>query len=376
MSTVDVSRYVVSQTPITLLARSFKLMQINPLPLKSSYVVRTLRASQSQSQSYGESLSTSSIASLLKKRRPQNVGGDFFVGWFACLLVGHKRMQIQCASTFTNIFWRRVLVDLISLNCLLNVALKSIDNVVARSYFSLYVAGFLALVYVHNLIGYLANDHTCIDCDTCRWMAPEVFTQVDDMSAVYKQPSCSQERLKALQIASDGFCIEKLNHSNNQYGKFAWNLISKDRISGRFLMEEIDSEDPVDGGRDTYLSTMTIDTSVVPIEPALTSFDGATLEEEHGIRRQKSCPGTLQQNGVAEGKPRHLQEVRRSGLHAKSLPQELWPEAMQCACHVINRLPLKVIDMKSPFELLYEEKPSVAYSRVLAQCAMCIFQIS
>ncbi|KAK2970813.1 hypothetical protein RJ640_010085 [Escallonia rubra] len=41
--------------------------------------------------------------------------------------------------------------------------------------------------------------HTCIDCDTCRWMAPEVFTQVDDMSAVYKQPSCSQERLKALQ---------------------------------------------------------------------------------------------------------------------------------------------------------------------------------
>lgn len=50
-----------------------------------------------------------------------------------------------------------------------------------------------------NVNGDLFVDHTCIDCDTCRWMAPEIFTRVDGMSAVSKQPSSEQERLKALQ---------------------------------------------------------------------------------------------------------------------------------------------------------------------------------
>lgn len=50
-----------------------------------------------------------------------------------------------------------------------------------------------------NVDGEFFVDHTCIDCDTCRWMAPEVFTRVDGMSAVSKQPSCQYERLKALQ---------------------------------------------------------------------------------------------------------------------------------------------------------------------------------
>nr|XP_009802380.1 PREDICTED: uncharacterized protein LOC104247913 isoform X3 [Nicotiana sylvestris] len=50
-----------------------------------------------------------------------------------------------------------------------------------------------------NVPGDFFVDHTCIDCDTCRWMASENFTRVDDMSAVFKQPSCEEERLRALQ---------------------------------------------------------------------------------------------------------------------------------------------------------------------------------
>lgn len=50
-----------------------------------------------------------------------------------------------------------------------------------------------------NVDGDFFVDHTCIDCDTCRWMAPETFTQVDDMSAVYKQPGSEEDRLSALQ---------------------------------------------------------------------------------------------------------------------------------------------------------------------------------
>ncbi|XVF75271.1 hypothetical protein PTKIN_Ptkin13bG0174200 [Pterospermum kingtungense] len=50
-----------------------------------------------------------------------------------------------------------------------------------------------------NVDGDFFVDHTCIDCDTCRWMAPQVFTRVGEMSAVYKQPTCKEDRLKALQ---------------------------------------------------------------------------------------------------------------------------------------------------------------------------------
>ncbi|HYX13289.1 MAG TPA: MBL fold metallo-hydrolase [Nostoc sp.] len=50
-----------------------------------------------------------------------------------------------------------------------------------------------------NVNGDFYVDSTCIDCDTCRWMAPEVFYDVDDQSAVYHQPSNEAERLAALQ---------------------------------------------------------------------------------------------------------------------------------------------------------------------------------
>ncbi|KAF9674458.1 hypothetical protein SADUNF_Sadunf10G0129300 [Salix dunnii] len=50
-----------------------------------------------------------------------------------------------------------------------------------------------------NIEGEFFVDHTCIDCDTCRWMAPQVFTRVGEMSAVFKQPTSGEERLKALQ---------------------------------------------------------------------------------------------------------------------------------------------------------------------------------
>jgi len=42
-------------------------------------------------------------------------------------------------------------------------------------------------------------DNGCIDCDTCRWMAPRTFERIDERSAVYSQPNSAEERLKALQ---------------------------------------------------------------------------------------------------------------------------------------------------------------------------------
>jgi glyoxylase-like metal-dependent hydrolase (beta-lactamase superfamily II)/ferredoxin len=50
-----------------------------------------------------------------------------------------------------------------------------------------------------NVEGDFYVDHTCIDCDTCRWMAPEIFYDIGDQSAVYHQPENETERLRAMQ---------------------------------------------------------------------------------------------------------------------------------------------------------------------------------
>jgi glyoxylase-like metal-dependent hydrolase (beta-lactamase superfamily II)/ferredoxin len=50
-----------------------------------------------------------------------------------------------------------------------------------------------------NVEGNFYVDLTCIDCDTCRWMAPEVFNRSGDQSAVHHQPTDRAESLRAMQ---------------------------------------------------------------------------------------------------------------------------------------------------------------------------------
>ncbi|MEG4347152.1 MBL fold metallo-hydrolase [Microcoleus sp. A003_D6] len=49
-----------------------------------------------------------------------------------------------------------------------------------------------------NINGNFYVDSTCIDCDTCRWMAPEVFGQAGEQSAVYQQPTNETEEMRSL----------------------------------------------------------------------------------------------------------------------------------------------------------------------------------
>ena len=46
-----------------------------------------------------------------------------------------------------------------------------------------------------NVEGKLYVDHTCIDCDTCRWMAPDLFTRDASVgqSVVYSQPKSAEQ---------------------------------------------------------------------------------------------------------------------------------------------------------------------------------------
>lgn len=50
-----------------------------------------------------------------------------------------------------------------------------------------------------NVEGNFYVDSSCIDCDTCRWLAPDVFNRQGSMSAVYHQPQTDSERVSAMQ---------------------------------------------------------------------------------------------------------------------------------------------------------------------------------
>ena len=50
-----------------------------------------------------------------------------------------------------------------------------------------------------NVPGNFYVDKSCIDCDTCRWMAPEIFSQVNGQSAVTMQPDSQGEIRKSLE---------------------------------------------------------------------------------------------------------------------------------------------------------------------------------
>src|ERR1051326_7887439 len=49
-----------------------------------------------------------------------------------------------------------------------------------------------------NISGDFYVDSSCIDCDLCRQIAPDTFTQAGDQSAVFQQPSSPEAELAAL----------------------------------------------------------------------------------------------------------------------------------------------------------------------------------
>lgn len=60
---------------------------------------------------------------------------------------------------------------------------------------------------------------------------------------------------------------------------------------------------------------------------------------EHGIVHQSSCMNTPQQNGIAEGKKRHILEVARALLFTTNMKKKFWEDAVLTATYLINRMP-------------------------------------
>jgi hypothetical protein len=83
--------------------------------------------------------------------------------------------------------------------------------------------------------------------------------------------------------------------------------------------------------------------------------------EEEGIKHEFSAPYTPQQNGVVERKNMTLINMARTMLGEYKTPNRFWLEAVNTACHAINRLYLHRLLKNTSYELLTGNKPNVSY---------------
>ncbi|XP_010501916.1 PREDICTED: uncharacterized protein LOC104779247 [Camelina sativa] len=90
----------------------------------------------------------------------------------------------------------------------------------------------------------------------------------------------------------------------------------------------------------------------------------------HDIIHKTSCPYTPQQNGVAERKNRHPMEVARSMMFHTNVPRRFWGDAVLAICYLINRIPTKILQDVSPFEVNYETNLRL---KALKQCSLGYF---
>ncbi|GKB16370.1 retrovirus-related pol polyprotein from transposon TNT 1-94 [Tanacetum coccineum] len=84
----------------------------------------------------------------------------------------------------------------------------------------------------------------------------------------------------------------------------------------------------------------------------------------NGITHNFSAPRTPQSNGVVKRKNRTLQEMSRTMLNEQSLPQKFWCNAVDTSTYILNRILIRAILGKTPYELLRGRKPTLDYFRV------------
>ncbi|GJR06880.1 retrovirus-related pol polyprotein from transposon TNT 1-94 [Tanacetum coccineum] len=84
----------------------------------------------------------------------------------------------------------------------------------------------------------------------------------------------------------------------------------------------------------------------------------------NGITHNFSAPRTPQSNGVVERKNRTLQEMSRTMLNEQSLPQKFWCNTVDTSTYILNRILIRAILGKTPYELLRGRKPTLDYFRV------------
>ncbi|GKA00706.1 DUF4219 domain-containing protein [Tanacetum coccineum] len=86
--------------------------------------------------------------------------------------------------------------------------------------------------------------------------------------------------------------------------------------------------------------------------------------DAQGITHNFSAPRTPQSIGVVERKNRTLQEMSRTMLNEQSIPQKFWCNAVDTSTYILNRILIRPILGKTPYEIFRGRKPSLEYFKV------------
>ncbi|XP_074277296.1 uncharacterized protein LOC141600938 [Silene latifolia] len=101
-------------------------------------------------------------------------------------------------------------------------------------------------------------------------------------------------------------------------------------------------------------------TSVPDLALVHSRFGHSSLEK----LQHRSIVGRPQQNGRVERMHRHLLEVARTLKIQSNVPIKFWGECVLTATYLINKMPVKLLRWKTPYELLYNELPSYDELRI------------
>ncbi|GJU15008.1 retrovirus-related pol polyprotein from transposon TNT 1-94 [Tanacetum coccineum] len=182
---------------------------------------------------------------------------------------------------------------------------------------------------------------------------------------------------KAKNIVSTTRCLELLHmdlfspSAVRSYGGNRYTLVIVDDYyrytSTRFLKDKIEAFDQFE--RFSKKIQNQLGCTIVSIKTDYDrEFDNEVQFGEfcnaNGITHNFSAPRTPQSNGAIERKNRTLQEMSRTMLNEQSLPQKFWCNAIDTSIYILNRILIRAILGKTPYELLRGRKPTLDYFRV------------
>jgi len=93
--------------------------------------------------------------------------------------------------------------------------------------------------------------------------------------------------------------------------------------------------------------------------------------KDNGIQSQNSVPHAHQQNGRAEHFNRTIMDKAQAMHLDACFPPSWWEFAVNTAVHLYNCTPVRRLKWRTPFELVYDEVPSIGHLRVFG-CAAYI----
>lgn len=82
--------------------------------------------------------------------------------------------------------------------------------------------------------------------------------------------------------------------------------------------------------------------------------------EKTGIQRHYTALYTPQQNGMVEPRNQKVAAMTRSLLKGAKLPAFLWGEAVRHLICILNRLPNRALNGKTPYEAWCGKKPDLS----------------